>query len=110
MGVRADCEKRRVTQAHLARVTREQHEPETGYRVNEHKRQLADVKTAQYQGRQQQREHQQAVPGDVRAVLEKADVLLVAGFEDEPHNQTFFCCMVEKIPSGRASNTSSRMT
>jgi hypothetical protein len=73
-----------------AREARQQHQAQPDHAVNHHKRHLREpILFDQPRCGDQERE-QQAVPKNMPPVLEDANVLVVIGFENEPHGSDLF--------------------
>jgi hypothetical protein len=106
LGVRADAEEGRMAEREQAGEAGEQHQAEADHRVDEDEGELRQPVLRDDPGRGQHRQHQQAVPEHVPAVLGQADVLQVAGLEEEAH-QTFLRSFSPKMPFGRTTSISS---
>ena len=74
-----------MAEAREPRVADEQHQADAGDRQDEHLRELADVELAQHDRRQQQARDEEAVPEEIAAVPEEADVVEVGGLEEDAH-------------------------
>ena len=85
LGVGADREEGRVAERDLPGEADEQHQPEADDRIDEDEVQLRQDVLAGDERRGEQHQAQQPVPEELPAVLEQADVLVVAGLEDEAH-------------------------
>ena len=69
----------------LPGVADQQHQPETDDGVDADEMELRQHVAADQERRCEQQHAEQAVPEDLSAVLEQADVLVVIGLEDETH-------------------------
>ena len=78
LGVGADRQECRMAERDLPGVADQQHQPEADDRVDADEMQLRQDVFAQQERRGEQQNAEQAVPEHLSAVLEQADVLVVA--------------------------------
>ena len=86
-----------------AGVAGEQHQAEADDGVDQHERQLGEPVLGEQPRRGEQREHEQAIPERLPAVLDEADVLEVGRLEEEAH-QTFLRSFSPNSPFGRTTS------
>ena len=110
LGIGAGREERRMAERDLPGVADQQHQPETDDGVDADEMKLREHVAADEERRGEQQHAEQAVPEDLSAMLEQADVLVVIGLEDEAHLQTFFRAVSPKMPDGMNSSTTSTTT
>src|ERR1041384_7362482 len=77
-----------MSERDLPGIADEQHQPEADDRIDADELQLREHVAADQIRRGEQQHAEQAVPEQLPAVLEQADVLVVVGFENETHQST----------------------
>ncbi|MNV56452.1 hypothetical protein D3C71_1487360 [compost metagenome] len=85
------AQKGRVPEREQPREPGQQHEPQSHDGVDQHKGELGQPILGRHPGRSHQRQAQQAVPEHMAAMFGQAQVLFVAGLEDESHAVTPSC-------------------
>src|SRR5690625_637597 len=85
MRISANRQKSGMPQADLASEANQQHQAKASDGVNKNHRHLADVKRIHRQRCQQQGQQEQAIPEDIAAVPEQADILIIRSLENNPH-------------------------
>ena len=94
----------------LPGIADQQHQPEADDRIDADEMQLREHVLADQERRRDQQRGEHAIPEDLPAVLEQANVLVVVGLEDEPHVQTFLWNVSPKMPDGMNRSTISTTT